>query len=393
MNSLKIIKKNLVNMPGWRTNKKILVIESDDWGSVSMPSNEVYEELLKKGIPIDKSNFSKYDSLESEEDLNELFHVLTSFKDYKGNHPCITACAVVANPDFEKIRASEFKEYFYEPITETYKKYPNHAKTFEIWKKGMESHLLWPQFHGREHLNPAEWLKALNSGNQQEMLAFENSALLGLTNQLTSKRFMGYLAAFDYESVEELDSFEKVIKEGQSLFENLFAFKSKSFVAPTGIRSDKMDKMLMDNGIEYHQLAQQFLPYNEARYKIRNRFWGATNKESQIYWRRNGSFEPSKSWDYDWVNSVLSEMEAAFRWGKPLVISSHRVNYIGSLVKENREVTLKMLSELISKSLLKYPEIEFMSSDQLGDEIKGNQNFFLGVKPKNLYYDIKYSPK
>ena len=100
---LKRIKKNLINVPGWVTSKKIVVIESDDWGSVSMPSLEAYNRLLAAGVPVDKSSFTQFDSLESEEDLNELFNVLTKYRDFKGNHPCITACAVVANPDFDKI--------------------------------------------------------------------------------------------------------------------------------------------------------------------------------------------------------------------------------------------------------------------------------------------------
>ncbi|NTW32234.1 MAG: hypothetical protein HGB12_06370 [Bacteroidetes bacterium] len=33
------------NIPGWRTDRKILVIESDDWGSIRMPSKETYSGL------------------------------------------------------------------------------------------------------------------------------------------------------------------------------------------------------------------------------------------------------------------------------------------------------------------------------------------------------------
>ena len=66
--------KNYINALGWRTNQKYLIIESDDWGSISMPSKHVYDELLANGVPVNKSFFSKYDSLESEEDLNELFN-------------------------------------------------------------------------------------------------------------------------------------------------------------------------------------------------------------------------------------------------------------------------------------------------------------------------------
>jgi hypothetical protein len=366
------LKKNLVNITGWSTSKKIVVIESDDWGSVSMPSKSVYDELLSKGVQVDKSFFTQYDSLESEEDLNELFHVLTSFKDYKGNHPCITACAVVANPDFEKIRNSGLKEYFYEPITETYKRYPNHTRSFEIWKKGMKSHLLWPQFHGREHLNPQEWLKCINSDDKAEKLAFKKNAILALGRSRGSDRKMGYLSAFDYQSFDELKNFENVLKEGLDLFEELFGFRSTSFVAPTSVRSDKMDGYLDQLGIKYHQMGQQTMPYAE-KYKIKNRMWGAKNEYNQLYWRRNSKFEPSGNPSYDWVGDVMEQIKVAFRWGKPAVISSHRVNFIGGIVKENRENTLRLLTDLLSRILKRYPDVEFMSSDMLGKEISNSK--------------------
>jgi len=389
MNFIKSIKKSLLNAPGWVTDKKIVVIESDDWGSISMPSLEIYTKLIEKGVPLGESSFAKYDSLESEEDLNELFNVLTKYKDYKGNYPCITACAVVANPDFEKIEKSNFNEYFYEPITETYKKYPNHANSFQIWKKGMDDKLLWPQFHGREHLNPKEWLKAIKSGNEFEKLAFDYRTLLAVTNQISSKRHMGYLAAFDYEELTELKNFENVIREGLDLFENLFGFRSTTFVAPTSIRSDYIDEYLSKYGIKYHQLGQQFLPFAEGNKIIRNRLMGSKNKLNQLYWRRNGTFEPSREWNYDWIGRVMSEMKIAFGANKPFVISSHRVNYIGSIIKGNRENTLILLDKLIKEMLALYPEIEFMSSDQLGQEIETNPKYFMGFNPKTFYFDKK----
>ena len=67
---LKSIVRNLANLPGWRTNRKIVVIESDDWGSIRMPSKFAYSNLLKKGIDVDKSFlYDTLDSLEKKEDL------------------------------------------------------------------------------------------------------------------------------------------------------------------------------------------------------------------------------------------------------------------------------------------------------------------------------------
>ena len=36
-----IISHNLLNIPGWRTKRKLVVIESDDWGAIRMPSKEI----------------------------------------------------------------------------------------------------------------------------------------------------------------------------------------------------------------------------------------------------------------------------------------------------------------------------------------------------------------
>ncbi len=115
----KIALSYYLNLGGWKTDRKIVVIESDDWGSIRMPSKDTYYSLLKLGIPVNKCHYNRFDSLATEEDLTALFDVLTRHKDHKGNYPVFTANCVVANPDFEKIKASDFKEYHYELLTET----------------------------------------------------------------------------------------------------------------------------------------------------------------------------------------------------------------------------------------------------------------------------------
>ena len=104
----------LTNIKGWKTNRKIVVIESDDWGSIRMPSTEVYLKCLAAGYPVDKNPYERFDSLASEEDLDMLFNVLTQFKDINNKNPQITANCVVANPDFEKIKNDKFEKYYFE---------------------------------------------------------------------------------------------------------------------------------------------------------------------------------------------------------------------------------------------------------------------------------------
>lgn len=63
------ILRNISNTFGYKTNRKIVVFESDDWGSIRMPSKLAYSNLLKKGIGVDKSLYDTLDSLEKKEDL------------------------------------------------------------------------------------------------------------------------------------------------------------------------------------------------------------------------------------------------------------------------------------------------------------------------------------
>jgi hypothetical protein len=118
MNFIKI----LSNLPGWRTERKIIVIESDDWGSIRMPSLQSFEALKKEGVSVDKGDskrFNTLDTLASKEDFETLFSTLSSFKDKKNNHPVITAMALSANPDFKKIEEEQFSQYYYQTISET----------------------------------------------------------------------------------------------------------------------------------------------------------------------------------------------------------------------------------------------------------------------------------
>ena len=113
---------SLLNLPGWHTKKKIMAIVSDDWGSIRTPSLQVLEELRRYRGSESLSPYLKNDSLETKEDLQSLFEVLLSITDNNGNHPVITANTVMVNPDFDKIKSCDYKEYYYELFTDTYKK-------------------------------------------------------------------------------------------------------------------------------------------------------------------------------------------------------------------------------------------------------------------------------
>ncbi|HSV87895.1 MAG TPA: hypothetical protein VLH61_04575 [Bacteroidales bacterium] len=360
------------NIPGWRTNRKIVVFESDDWGSIRMPSREVYESLLEKGIRVDKLSFLRYDSLASETDLTALFDVLSSVKDIHGNPAVFTANTVVANPDFEKIRANEFKEYRYEPFTTTLSRYPSHKNSFKLWQEGIGAGVFHPQFHGREHLNVARWLDALRQNSGDVRLAFEYGMydLSESGHIITENSFMD---ALSYNNEHELENIKTSLKEGLGLFETLFGYKSKSFIASCYIWSPLIEKTLADCGVMYIQggrVQKIPIPGSTNNYLKKLHYTGQKNEHNQTYLVRNCFFEPGETGAQGLIEDCIKRIRASFFWKKPAIIGTHRLNYIGSIFPENRDQNLNLLKQLLMRIIKEFPEVEFFTSDGLGDLIQ-----------------------
>ena len=285
---------------------------------------------------------------------------------------------MVANPVFDKIKENGYMEYVYEPYTETCKRYNNHDRVYDLWKKGIEERLFVPIFHGREHLNVQRWLRALRNGNQSTLFAFE-CGVTGIYNGINNEPIPEFQAAFDIDTVADLPYQKEVIKTGLDLFEQLYGYRSKYFVPTNGPFNNSLEKDLFEAGIKYINTGKkQREPLGDGQYRINTRYLGTKNQYGQIYLTRNCFFEPSANGDespadWKWVDSCLKEIEIAFRWHKPATISSHRVNYIGYLHPENRENGLRQLSELLSRMLKRWPDIEFMTSSELGDLIASSR--------------------
>jgi hypothetical protein len=359
--------RDLDNLFGWRTKRKIVVIESDDWGSIRLPSREVYETLISRGIKINNLIYNRYDSLACEEDLSYLFETLNIIKDKSGNSPVFTANTIVANPDFDKIRNSNYNEYFFEPFTETLKRYPKHTNSFKLWKEGITARVFKPQFHGREHLNVSRWLKALQANDKDVHLAFN----LGMFDLSVEQRITehSYMDALNFETKQEIALLKQSISEGLDLFYSIFGYRSQSFIAPSFIWPAEIEGTLYQKDVRFMQSAHyQLEPLSgiDNLFKKRFHYTGQLSKGGLKFIVRNASFEPSERPDYDWTDEVLAKAKSAFLWGKPLVISSHRVNYIGFINPSNRDKNLPKLSLLLKALLKKWQDIEFLSTDELG---------------------------
>lgn len=365
------ISRYISNLPGWNTRRKIVVIESDDWGSVYMSTPEAYETLKEKGYSL-TSHYLNNDTLESNQDMEMLYEVLAKHKDSTGRNVVMTGVNVVANPDFEKIKANGFTKYEYELFTETCKRYPGSNRVYDLWKEGIDKRLFVPVFHGREHLNVQRWMRLLQDGNETIHLAFK-LGIPYLGRDLKGNRLPNLRAAFDIDTTDDLPYLEEVIRTGLDEFEKLFGYRSSFFIPTNGPFNNSLEPLLNECGIKYIGTGKkQIEPLGNNQFKKHLKFIGNKNSHGQIYLTRNCFFEPN-SWEHPrdkgWVNDCMREIEIAFRCRKPATISSHRVNYTGTLHPENRENGLKKLDVLLTNIMNKWPDVEFMTLMELGDLI------------------------
>ena len=137
---------------------------------------------------------------------------------------------------------------------------------------------------------------------------------------------------------------------------------------------ERIEKTLKEKGVKY-LLAERIQkePLGNKKFKTHYHYIGMKNNLNQIYLTRNAFFEPSITTGNFHLNPVekcLKNVERAFRWGKPAIISTHRLNYIGSIEEENRTKNLVLLDNLIKKIIELWPEVEFMTSTELGELIR-----------------------
>ena len=349
--------------------EKIIVFESDDWGAECISKQKVYRQLLEKGLPVDKDPYSKFDNIASEQDLNRLFNLLVSFKDSNGNHPVITANVNMGNPDYPKIKENNFHHFFWRQLDTTLEKYSTKNCLLDIWKDAIKSKIFFPQLHSREHLNVNPWLKDLRENRFDVSKSFEYGVFNANVSYKVGNR-NDYRAAFDYQSIEETQFHVNAIQESYHEFIRVFGFASKSFIAPCYTWNQVHEACLNDLGVHILQGAANYkCPQGFGQsYQINRNAFFSKNVFGQTYLSRNVMFEPSQKEDESSdkiISNTLKQIRNAFLFGKPAIISMHRLNVIGNRVQQNADDNLKMLEHLLKLILKKWPDVRFKKTVDL----------------------------
>jgi len=372
-----LIKKGIdtyLNYKSFKTDRQLVIIESDDWGSLRTKNKKTLNKLNEISKAVKNDRYVQYDSIANAEDLSALFEVLNSVRDSRGNPACITANVCTANPDFEAIKDANFEEFHYKPFTKALNDYSHGEDLFGLWQNGEQEKLFMPQLHGREHLHALAWLAELKAGNKELLKAFDLETWGIPYTALLKQRRKNLQAALDVYGIEgETDYHKHWIKDSADIFKQSFGYVSKSFIAPAYYWHQNLHNLLAQSKVKTLQgIKLQYQPISNKRNSFNRKphFLGELDRSSGlVYTARNAFFEPNNAPHKDWMDITLAGVKLAFELNKPCIIGSHRINYIGSLNERNRNKNLAMLKIILQKIVLKYPNVEFISSNQLANLI------------------------
>lgn len=368
-----IISNYLKNIPGWRTNRKLVIFSVDDYGNVRLDSKEALENFKNANIPFN-SHFDCLDTLETREDLESLFEVLTSVKDKHGNPAVFTPYSLSCNIDFDSMANNKYTEYVYELLPETYEKLAltdanAYAGTWELWKEGIKKGLMKPQFHGREHFNLHVFNDLLKKKDKDFITVLEQHSHVTVPEHKNYKN--GWTAAYSFDQIDETDGFLDNVTEGLKAFKKVYGYESNTFTPPAQQFPLHLEKELSNLGIEFIDRPRSLKRHlGDGKYQMEKHRLGGGSEMKELV--RNVVFEPTTPRISNWIDFSFKQVEAAFKMKKPANISSHRVNFCGHIDPENRKAGLSALKQLLDKIVKRWPDVEFISADQLGDIIKNN---------------------
>lgn len=325
--------------------EKYIIIESDDWGLERALRSESVNKLKKK---YGENKLSRWtlDSLETSEDLNELYDLLENYKNKFENHPVITANFITHN-----INYSDNENLNFIPISKGFNIESEDVRN--LYKTGIKNNYIFPQLHGYSHYNLSELGKYFYTEEGKE--AFVNKFLTGKS---TIRGNFSFLQGEMSEENSETVKFKNASEE----FNNLFGFYSKTFIPPTFIIDFKFIKLLKENNISLVQSSNRLIDSGKRRYKF-----PYFQKRKGLYWSvRNARLDPHPDYNFNHEQCLIS-IEKSFENKSPAVIDFHRVNFAGRYNPEYRSRTMSELKLLFNNIYDKWPEVKFINTQKLND--------------------------
>jgi hypothetical protein len=280
------------------------------------------------------------------------------------------------NPDFTRIIESDFQSYFTHNLEESFNLTSatdsRYKSNLGIWKQGFRDGVFVPQLHGAEHLQVNRWLRYIKSGNDLLRNA-AHQGFWGISAYTTPKINKSLQASLHIDSPEDKAFAIERIKLATEEFRRVFGFSSQTFIPPNYTWFEDIEKILLKSRVISFQSGSVQNIVDDFGSIRKVRAHTGMHKASGIGLTiRNVDFEPSDFRSRNPVSTALKQIETAFLWKKPAIISSHRMNYVSANDPANGKRSIEALSELLRQIVKRWPDARFLSSVQLAEQIFGS---------------------
>lgn len=356
-NSIRQASRTLLSATNMKSTDHLIVcFDSDDWGVRKCSSVEQKSELIGKGFSMDNEAFCSHDALENLEDVQTLSAFLKSFSDQYGNHPIFTLNFSMFNPDFQKIIASAFLEYYSSPFYVEYGKEKD--KIFECFRRDFNKVFDF-QLHGSEHINVLRFLNDARNGLGYAKES-ANANLTCVGNCYSKGNHFGYMDELNTgRQATAVDFCFSRLREASSLFEKIFNEKPIFLTPSCGVLPKEIRNKLPGIGFRYVKTSEHYFETGK-NYRLSRKLLLRKEKGGIVYIVRNCDFEPTITKRA--LDLAKDDVDFCAKFRKPCIISTHRINFVSGMGESFRSSGLETLGLLLRYILGKYPDAEFCST-------------------------------
>ena len=268
---------------------------------------------------------------------------------------------IVCAPDYDAIRNNGYTAYVSQPIDAD-------DCALRMVRELKLAGIVDPQLHGASHFNPDHWLRMLADGDE-ELQWFFDRRLCPPVSAMKKTRALGaaYLPAKGAKGDPkvEVSSATHLVNLAVRSYQELFGATAISFCPPNHCWDDEVESYLAGAGVRLVQAAQfQYRTadaFSSGEYE-RNKT-GTARPSGVWLLGRNLDFEPATREP----DSQFREARALLARRIPLVINTHRVNYVGSIDGDRRGASLAWLDRLLSFLERDLPALRYLDSRDLAE--------------------------
>jgi len=350
--------RSLLPVEGFAFGLPLIVFESDDWGRVGVRDREGCEELRDLGLNLGERSYDFY-SLETAEDVAAVVSLLERHRDSTGRPACLGMNFIVANVDFAKVSADNFRQIHLRPLTEGLPDGWKRPGLFQTYREGISSGVLSPALHGTTHFCRLAAERHLDDPGERGLL-LRSLWKAGVPYIHWRMPWIGF-EYWDSERPGEEDFLpssvqESLIASAVESFASFFSKAPRSACAPGYRANESTHDAWAKWGI---QVAQ-----NGPGSALPPHFDG--NGILHLY--RSMDFEPAAGQGFS-VEACLQLAEDCFARGLPAIVSVHSINF-HSTIRDFRSRTLGFLDEFLSALEARHPDLLYVRDEDLYDLVE-----------------------